>query len=73
MAEVTSGDYERGLKLLGTAKRVTALVRKMDAADSEDLREAVDRLTERGLALVMQGARAMAQELAAARAAFKEP
>lgn len=64
------GGYERGLRYLSVAKRVTALARKLDDGDAEVLRHQADRITERGLTLVMEGAREMARELAAAKAAL---
>lgn len=66
----SAGQYERGLRLLTVAKRLVALGHKLDEADAGEIRRAADQLTERGLDLVMAGARAMALELAAAKAAL---
>jgi hypothetical protein len=67
-----AGQYERGLRLLTVAKRVLALSHKLDDADAGEIRRAADQLTERGLGLVMAGAREMARELAAAKAALSD-
>lgn len=68
-ADPSADDYARGLSYLAAAKRVVAIAKKLDAGEAEILRHAADGLTERGLGLVIQGARELSAALKAAQAA----
>ena len=62
-------DYLKGIALLSAAKRVMAIAKKLDTWEAEPLRRAADGLTERGLGLVVQGARELSSALKQAQAA----
>ena len=55
--EVGPGDYAKGLRLLAAAKRVLVITKRLDEDEAANLRRVADGLTERGLALVVRGAR----------------
>lgn len=62
-------DYLRGISYLNAAKKVIAVAKKLDPGEAELLRKAADGLTERGLGLVVQGARELSTALRSAQAA----
>lgn len=55
--EAGTGDYDRGLRLLTAAKRVVAIAKRLDDDEAANLRRVADEMTERGLGLVVRGAR----------------
>ena len=64
--EIGAADgYAKGLMLLSAAKRILAVAKKLDDEDAATLRKVSDDMTQRGLGLVVKGARELEAALKA--------
>lgn len=58
--EARGGDHAKGIRYLTAAKKLTVIARQVDEDEAAYLRRTADRLTERGIDLIVKSAREMA-------------